>query len=86
MVKVVSGTVSIDDFIVGPATPTLAWATPANLTYGTALDGTELDAFVSNYAGFAGTFAYSPAAGTILPVGQDQPLTRHVHADGYGGL
>ncbi len=75
VVKVVSGTVSIDDFVVGPATPTLAWATPANLTYGTALDGTELDAFVSNYAGFAGTFSYSPPAGTVLPVGQNQPLT-----------
>jgi hypothetical protein len=75
VVKVVGGTVSIDAFVVGPATPTLAWATPANLTYGTALDGTELDAFVSNYAGFAGTFAYSPPAGTVLPVGPNQPLT-----------
>jgi hypothetical protein len=75
VVKVVSGTVSIDDFVVGPATPTLAWATPANLTYGTALDGTELDAFVSNYAGFAGTFAYTPPAGTVLAVGQNEPLT-----------
>jgi hypothetical protein len=60
---------------VGPATPTLVWATPASLTYGTALDGTELDAFVSNYAGFAGTFVYSPPAGTILPAGPNQPLT-----------
>jgi hypothetical protein len=75
VVKVVSGTVAIDDFVVGPATPTLAWATPANLIYGTALDGTQLDAFVSNYAGFAGTFTYSPPAGTILPVGQNEPLT-----------
>jgi hypothetical protein len=75
VVKVVSGTVSIDDFVVGPATPTLAWATPTALTYGTKLDGTELDAFVSNYAGFAGTFTYSPAAGTLLPVGQNEPLT-----------
>ena len=66
---------SIDDFIVGPATPTLAWATPADLTFGTALDGTELDAFVSNFAGFPGTFTYSPPAGTVLPVGQNQPLT-----------
>jgi hypothetical protein len=74
VVKVVSGTVSLDDFVVGPATPTLAWATPANLVYGTALDGTELDAFVSNYAGFAGTFTYAPPAGTILPVGQNEPL------------
>jgi hypothetical protein len=75
VVKVVSGSVSIDDFVVGPATPTLAWATPANLTFGTALDGTELDAFVSNFAGFQGTFTYSPPAGTVLPVGQNEPLT-----------
>jgi hypothetical protein len=74
-VKVVSGTVAIDHFVVGPATPTLAWATPANLTYGTALDPTELDAYVTNSAGFPGTFSYSPAAGTILPVGANQPLT-----------
>jgi hypothetical protein len=74
-VKVVSGTVSVDHFVVGPATPTLAWATPANLTFGTALDPTELDAFVTNSAGFPGTFTYSPAAGTILPVGANQPLT-----------
>jgi hypothetical protein len=74
VVKVVSGTVAIDRFVVGPATPTLAWATPADLTFGTALDGTQLDAFVSNYAGFAGTFSYSPSAGTVLPVGQGQQL------------
>src|SRR5262249_58577521 len=74
VVKVVNGTVAIDRFVVGPATPTLAWATPADLTFGTALDGTQLDAFVSNFPGFAGTFSYSPAAGTVLPVGQNQPL------------
>src|SRR5207244_11599779 len=75
VVKVVSGNVSIDAFVVGPATPTLAWATPADLTYGTALGGTQLDAFVTNFASFPGTFVYTPPAGTILPVGQNQPLT-----------
>jgi hypothetical protein len=75
VVKVVSGTVAIDRLVVGPATPTLAWATPADLTFGTSLDGTQLDAFVTNFPGFAGTFAYSPAAGTVLPVGQRQALT-----------
>jgi hypothetical protein len=74
VVKVVSGNVSIDRFVVGPATPTLAWATPADLTFGSPLDGTQLDAFVSNFPGFAGTFSYSPSAGTVLPVGQGQPL------------
>src|SRR5262249_59122488 len=61
--------------VVGPATPTLAWATPAGLTYGTALGGTQLDAFVTNFASFPGTFVYTPPAGTILPVGQNQQLT-----------
>ncbi len=74
-VSIASGNVSIDDFIVGPATPTLAWATPANLVFGTALTGTELDAFVSNFANFPGTFTYTPAAGTTLHVGPNQPLT-----------
>ena len=74
IVKVASGNVSIDHFVVGPATPTLAWATPADLVYGTALDGTELDAYVTNYANFPGTFTYSPPLGTMLPVGQDQVL------------
>jgi hypothetical protein len=75
VVKVVSGSVAIDRFVVGPATPTLVWATPATLTYDTALDGTELDAFVSNFANFPGTFTYIPAAGTILPVGNNQVLS-----------
>jgi hypothetical protein len=75
VVKVVSGNVSIDSLDVGPATPTLAWATPADLTYGTALGGTQLDAFVTNFASFPGTFVYSPSAGTILSVGQNQPLS-----------
>ncbi len=75
VVKVVSGSVAIDRFVVGPATPTLAWATPADLTYGSALDGTELDAYVTNFASFPGTFTYSPVTGTMLPVGQHQPLT-----------
>src|SRR5262249_14689741 len=51
VVKVVSGTVAIDRFVVGPATPTLAWATPDDLTFGSPLNATQLDAFVSNFAG-----------------------------------
>jgi hypothetical protein len=71
VVKVVSGNVAIDRFVVGPATPTISWATPVDLTYGTALDGTELDAF----ANVAGSFVYSPAAGTVLHAGQNQLLS-----------
>ena len=40
------------------ATPTITWATPAAITYGTALSATQLDATAS----VPGTFAYTPAA------------------------
>lgn len=44
----------------------LSWATPAKVTYGTRLSSVQLDA----HATIAGTFAYSPGAGTVLGVGQ----------------
>jgi len=47
------------------ATPVITWSTPAPITYGTALSGTQLDAT----ANVAGTFVYSPAAGTVLGAG-----------------
>jgi hypothetical protein len=50
---------------VNKATLTITWATPAAIAYGTPLSGTQLDA--SSTA--AGTFTYSPAAGTVLGVG-----------------
>jgi hypothetical protein len=50
---------------VNPATPTIAWATPAALAYGTALSATQLDATST----VAGAFAYTPAAGAILSAG-----------------
>jgi uncharacterized protein YjdB len=49
----------------GKITPTITWATPAPITYGTPLSATQLDAAAS----VAGTFAYSPALGTVLPAG-----------------
>ena len=51
---------------VNQATPTLTWATPAAITYGTALSGTQLDAASG---GVAGSFVYAPALGTVLGVG-----------------
>ena len=50
---------------VGKATPTITWGTPAAMTYGTALSGTQLNANAS----VAGTFSYSAAMGTVLPAG-----------------
>jgi len=44
---------------------TLTWATPAPITYGTALNGVQLNATDS----VAGTFAYTPPAGTVLSAG-----------------
>jgi CSLREA domain-containing protein len=55
---------------VTPATPMLQWATPASITYGTALTGTQLNATATNLDNpVSGTFAYTPALGTILSVG-----------------
>ena len=51
---------------VAQATPTITWSNPANITYGTALGNTQLDATGS----VPGTFKYTPAAGTVLGVGQ----------------
>jgi hypothetical protein len=47
------------------ATPTITWANPADITYGTPLSAAQLDAT----AAVAGTFTYSPAAGTVLGTG-----------------
>jgi hypothetical protein len=49
-------------YTVGKATPTVTWKAPAAINYGTALSGTQLNATAS----VAGTFSYSPAAGTVL--------------------
>ena len=55
---------------VNQATPMITWATPAAITYGTALSATQLDAA----ANVPGTFAYSPAAGAVSAAGS-QALT-----------
>jgi hypothetical protein len=50
---------------VSQATPTLTWGTPAPIDYGTALGAIQFDAT----ANVPGSFAYTPAAGTILTAG-----------------
>ena len=47
------------------STPVLTWSTPAAIAYGTALSATQLDAV----ANVAGTFTYTPAAGTVPSAG-----------------
>ena len=46
-------------------TPSITWADPTAITYGTALGATQLNATAS----VAGTFAYTPTAGTVLTAG-----------------
>ena len=55
---------------VAKATPTVNWATPSAISYGTALSATQLNATGS----VAGTFAYSPTNGTTPSAGT-QTLT-----------
>jgi len=57
-----SGTLKID-----AAMPTLSWATPSAVFYGTTLSSVQLNATAS----VPGTFVYNPLAGTIPPVGND---------------
>ena len=52
------------------ATPTITWANPANIAYGTPLGAAQLDATAS----VPGTFTYTPAAGTVLSAGNSDAL------------
>ena len=57
---------------VTQAAPILTWVNPANISYGTPLSATQLNAT----ADVPGTFTYTPAAGTYLPAG-----THTLHVD-----
>jgi hypothetical protein len=55
---------------VNPVTPTITWAAPAEITYGTKLSATQLNATATyNGAKVAGSFAYTPAKNTVLGAG-----------------
>ena len=64
----ITGTATIN---VQKATPIITWPNPTNVTYGTALGATELDATAS----VPGTFSYTPGEGTILKAGAGQTLS-----------
>jgi len=58
-------------------TPTINWSDPAEIVYGTALNGTQLSAVATDPDSgdsVAGTFEYSPDAGTVLGAGTGQML------------
>jgi hypothetical protein len=66
-----SGTLTIT-----PASPSVVWGTPADITYGMPLGAAQLDAAVSVIGPApAGGFTYDPPAGTILHAGAGQTLT-----------
>ena len=52
-------------FTITQVTPTVTWAAPAPISYGTALSATQLNATAS----VAGNFTYTPAIGTVLAAG-----------------
>ena len=57
--------------IAGVTAPTIAWTNPPAIIYGTPLDPGQLNAT----ANVPGTFVYNPPAGTLLAVGDNQPLS-----------
>ena len=67
-------TVSIN---VLKATPVITWATPADITYGTALGATQLNATANT----PGTFVYSPVAGDGAERRCGADAVGHLHAD-----
>jgi YVTN family beta-propeller protein len=56
---------------IGKLAPTIYWNNPTNITYGTALNNTQLDA----YASVNGNCIYTPSKGTVLSAGQQQILS-----------
>jgi uncharacterized protein (DUF1800 family)/sugar lactone lactonase YvrE len=54
-------------FMVGQGSTTVTWAQPASISYGTPLSATQLNATAGPVS--AGTFSYSPLAGTVLAAG-----------------
>ncbi len=65
-----SSNVTATDLVTYQQQPPITWATPAPIVYGTPLSAVQLDATST----LAGSFTYTPAAGTIL-IGGKHALT-----------
>jgi hypothetical protein len=66
---------AIGTLAINKATPTISWSNPADIPAGSSLGSAQLDATASfEGSPLSGTFAYTPAAGTILSVGNSQVL------------
>ena len=66
-----NGSANTNSLTVGKATPLITWNNPADITYGTALSATQLDATTT----VAGSFVYNPVSGTVLHSGNSQALS-----------
>jgi hypothetical protein len=62
---------STEALVIHKATPVITWSNPADVYLGIALGAAQLDATAS----VPGMFAYTPPAGTVLPLGSGQPLS-----------
>ena len=63
---------SAGNFTINKGTTVLSWGNPSDITYGTALSGTQLNATAG---GVAGAFVYTPASGTVLGAHNAQTLS-----------
>jgi hypothetical protein len=72
-----SSSVVASDNVIFQQPPTVKWATPTPIVYGTPLSGAQLDAT----SPLPGSFSYSPAAGTVLAVGQQTLKTTFTPTD-----
>ncbi len=64
-------TTATTTIVVNRAKPAIAWPSPAAITFGGALGSGQLNASAS----VPGLFAYTPPAGTVIPVGNAQALS-----------
>lgn len=64
-------------FTIAQATPSIAWTPPMSTFWGTPLSAVQLNATATGIGGgpLAGTFTYTPPAGTYLPAGPAQTLS-----------
>jgi phospholipase C len=72
-----SGGLVLTTLTINPAMPTLSWAAPSEITYGTPLTEMQLAAT----ADAPGTFSYSPEAGAMLGAGSQSLSATFTPAD-----
>lgn len=71
-----SVTSSAATLTVNKKMPVISWNNPSDITYGTALGGTQLNAAASyNGSSVAGSYSYTPASGAVLSAGNGQTLS-----------